>query len=61
MFFQSDKISVSAYEVAKGIAMGKSLDTNAMDVGTYVLSQDPRQKMRKIFSPWVVVIIFFSL
>lgn len=49
MFFQSDKISLSAHQIAKGMTMGKSLNTNAMDIGTYVLSEDPRQKRRKIF------------
>ena len=61
MFFQLDKISLSVHQIAKGMAMGKSLDTNAMDIGTYVLSEDPRQKRMKIFSPWVVVIISFDL
>jgi hypothetical protein len=61
VFFKSSEITVSAHEVARAMMMGKSLDTYALQVGTYVLSEDPTQKRRKIISPWVLVIIFSHL
>jgi hypothetical protein len=36
--------------------MGRSLDTNALEMGTYVLSKDQKQKRKKIMSPWIGVI-----
>ena len=59
IFFESKEITLTAHEVAAGMVMGRSLGTNAMHLGTYVLSQDPRKKRTKIMSPWVSVISFF--
>ena len=61
IFFESKVITLLAHEVAVGMVMGRSLGTNAMHLGTYVLSQDPRKKRTKIMSPWVSVISFFPL
>ena len=61
IFFESKEITLTAHEVAAGMVMGRSLGTNAMHLGTYVLSQDPRKKRTKIMSPWVSVISFFPL
>ena len=58
IFFESKEITLTAHEVAAGMVMGRSLGTNAMHLGTYVLSQDPRKKRTKIMSPWVSVISF---
>ena len=61
IFFESKEITLTAHEVAAGMVMGRSLGTNAMHLGTYVLSQDPRKKRTKIMSPWVSVISFSPL
>ncbi|KAG2589160.1 hypothetical protein PVAP13_5NG388662 [Panicum virgatum] len=55
IFFESKEITLTAHEVAAGMVMGRSLGTNAMHLGTYVLSQDPRKKRTKIMSPWVSI------
>jgi len=57
----ASEITLTAHEVAAGMVMGRSLGTNAMHLGTYVLSQDPRKKRTKIMSPWVSVISFSPL
>ena len=51
IFFESKEITLTAHEVAAGMVMGRSLGTNAMHLGTYMLSQDPRKKRTKIMSP----------
>ncbi|KAG2564136.1 hypothetical protein PVAP13_8KG387915, partial [Panicum virgatum] len=56
IFFESKEITLTAHEVAAGMVMGRSLGTNAMHLGTYVLSQDPRKKRTKIMSPWVLIL-----
>ena len=61
IFFESKEITLTSHEVAAGMVMGRSLGTNAMHLGTYVLSQDPRKNRTKIMSPWVSVISFFPL
>lgn len=61
IFFESKEITLTTHEVAAGMVMGRSLGTNAMHLGTYVLSQDLRKKRTKIMSPWVSVISFFPL
>ena len=61
IFFESKEITLTAHEIAAGMVMGRSLGTNAMHLGTYVLSQDPRKKRTKIMSPWVSVISFSPL
>ena len=61
IFFESKEITLIAHEVATGMVMGRSLGTNAMHFGTYVLSQDPKKKRTEIMSPWVSVILFFPL
>ena len=61
IFFESKEITLTTHEVAAGMVMGRSLGTNAMHLGTYVLSQDPKKKRTEIMSPWVSVILFFPL
>ena len=58
IFFESKEITLTAHEVVVGMVMGRSLGTNALHLGTYVLSQDPRKNRTKIMSPWVSVISF---
>jgi len=51
--FKSNEITATASELAKSMAMGRSLNTIALQVGTFVLSKDPAQRRKKIMSPWV--------
>nr|TKW14969.1 hypothetical protein SEVIR_5G201232v2 [Setaria viridis] len=53
ILFRSTEIFVSAYEIARSLLMNRSLNTNAIHMGTCVLSNDPKQKRKKIMSPWV--------
>lgn len=55
--YKTDEVTATAHELAKAMAMRRSLDTIALHVGTDVLSKDPSQKRRKIMSPWIVVSI----
>ena len=53
--FKSNEITATASELANSMAMGRSLNTIALQVGTFVLSKDPAQRRKKIMSPWVGV------
>jgi len=51
--FKSNEITATASELANSMTMGRSLNTIALQVGTFVLSKDPAQRRKKIMSPWV--------
>ena len=53
--FKSNEITATVSELANSMAMGRSLNTIALQVGTFVLSKDPAQRRKKIMSPWVGV------
>ena len=53
--FKSNEIIATASELANSMAMGRSLNTIALQVGTFVLSKDPAQRRKKIMSPRVGV------
>ena len=53
--FKSNEITATVSELANNMAMGRSLNTIALQVGTFVLSKDPAQRRKKIMSPWVGV------
>ena len=43
----SDELNYELKEHEKGMVMGTSLDTYVMQLGTYVMSQEPTQKRKK--------------
>ena len=53
--FKSKEIIATVSELANSMAMGRSLNTIALQVGTFVLSKDPAQRRKKIMSPRVGV------
>lgn len=53
--FKSNEITATVSELANSMAMGRSLNTIALQVGTFVLSKDPAKRRKKIMSPWVGV------